>query len=130
MPTTFSFTKLVVHDLEAMTTFYERVYGLKRFDRVKAEVGSDPIDEIMLGVDSAHGPGSIVLLQWLGQDAPMPGAVILGFITDDLEALVERTKAEKGTIHAPIRESPEHGVRVAFTKDPEGNLAEIVQLQS
>lgn len=127
MNATFSFTKLVVDDLDKMSAYYQQVYGLKQFDRIQAEIGVDPIDEIMLGIDSAYGPGSIMLLKFVDQPAPAPGAVILGFQTDDLEALVERTIASGGSLHAEIRESDVASVRVAFTVDPEGNQAECVQ---
>lgn len=124
----FSFTKLVVHDLEAMSDYYQRVYGLKPFDRVKAAIGDDPIDEIMLGVDSAYGPGSIMLLKFVDRPAPTAGAVILGFQTDDLDALVERTLEHGGSLHSGISESDVAPVRVAFTIDPEGNHTECVQM--
>lgn len=124
----FSFTKLVVHDLETMSDYYQRVYGLREFDRIQAAIGDDPIDEIMLGVDSAYGPGSIMLLKFVERPAPAPGAVILGFQTDDLDALVERTLAHGGTLHSGIDESQVAPVRVAFTVDPEGNPAECVQM--
>jgi predicted enzyme related to lactoylglutathione lyase len=125
--TTFGFTKLVVGDLEKMKSFYMNVYGLKQFDRIKADIGIDPIDEIMLGRDSGFGPGSLVLLRFTELAPPRPGAVILGFITDDLQALLDRIVANGGRVHSPIKDIPEMKVRVAFAKDPEGNLAELVQ---
>ena len=128
MNATFSFTKLVVDDLEKMSEFYQEAYGLKPFDRVQAEIGPDPIDEIMLGVDSAYGPGSIMLLKFVDRPAPTPGAIILGFHTDDLESLLERVVASGGSVHAAIKESDVAPVRVAFTVDPEGNHAECVQM--
>jgi predicted enzyme related to lactoylglutathione lyase len=128
MNANFSFTKLVVDDLEKMSAFYQQVYGLKQFDRIQADIGIDPIDEIMLGVDSTYGPGSMVLLKFVDKPAPVPGAVILGFQTDDLEALVERVIASGGALHSEIKESDVAAVRVAFITDPEGNLAECVQI--
>lgn len=125
--TTFGFTKLVVGDLEKMKAFYMNAYGLKQFDRIQADIGIDPIDEIMLGRDSGFGPGSIVLLRFTELAPPRPGAVILGFITDDLRTLLDRIVANGGRVHAPIKDIPEMKVRVAFAKDPEGNLAELVQ---
>lgn len=128
MDATYSFTKLVVGDLEKMSAYYQAVYGLRAFDRIQADIGGDPIDEIMLGKDSAHGPGSLMLLRFVDRKAPEPGALILGFQTDDLEALVERVLANGGSVHVPIRSSDVAPVRVAFTVDPEGNHAECVQL--
>ncbi len=128
MQANFSFTKLVVQDLEAMSAYYQRVYGLKEFERIQATIEGEPIDEIMLGLDSAYGPGSIMLLKFVDRPAPKPGAVILGFQTDDLDALVERTLEHGGSLHSGISESNVAPVRVAFSVDPEGNLAECVQL--
>lgn len=126
--TTFGFTKLVVGDLARMTAYYEAVFELKQFDRVTADIGIEPIDEIMLGRDSGFGPGSLVLLRFTELAPPRAGAVILGFITDDLAKLVDRVVANGGRVHAPIKDIPEMKVRVAFVKDPEGNLAELVQM--
>ena len=125
--TTFGFTKLVVGDLEKMKSFYANVFGLEQFDRIQAEIGIDPIDEIMLGRDSGFGPGSIVLLRYTELAPPRPGSVILGFITDDLEGLLDRIVANGGRVHSAMKHIPEMKVRVAFAKDPEGNLAELVQ---
>ena len=125
--TTFGFTKLVVGDLEKMKSFYANAFGLKQFDRIQAEIGIDPIDEIMLGRDSGFGPGSIVLLRYTELAPPRPGSVILGFITDDLKGLLDRIVASGGRVHSAMKDIPEMKVRVAFAKDPEGNLAELVQ---
>jgi predicted enzyme related to lactoylglutathione lyase len=54
--------------------------------------------------------------------------VILGFTTDDLPALLELVRAAGGGVHAPIKDMPELKIRVAFATDPEGHLAELVQL--
>ncbi|MBJ18290.1 MAG: glyoxalase/bleomycin resistance/dioxygenase family protein [bacterium] len=127
MNATFSFTKLVVDDLEKMSAYYQQVFGLKPLDRVQADIGIDPIDEIMLGKDSAFGPGSIMLLKFVDKPAPVPGAVILGFQTDDLDALVDRVVESGGSIHVEVKQSDVAPVRVAFVVDPEGNHAECVQ---
>jgi predicted enzyme related to lactoylglutathione lyase len=69
-----------------------------------------------------------VLLRFTELAPPRPGAVILGFVTDDLNALIDRIVANGGRLHAAIKDIPEMKVRVAFAKDPEGNLAELVQM--
>ena len=130
MPTPLSFTKLVVHDLEGMSDFYQRAYGLREFVRVQAEIEGEAIDEIFLGVDAPHGPGALTLLTYPDRPAPTPGALILGFATEDLDALVSSVEAAGGTLRDGIRESEVAPVRVAFTADPEGNLAENVQVTS
>jgi lactoylglutathione lyase len=129
MTSTFSFTKLVVHDVEKLAAFYTSVYGLHAVKRVRGEsIGSEAIDEIMLSPDPKAPFGSFVLLKYVGR-APSPsGEVILGFTTDDLPALLDRVRAAGGGIHAPLEEMPELKIRVAFATDPEGHLAELVQV--
>jgi predicted enzyme related to lactoylglutathione lyase len=128
-PEVFSFTKLVVHDVEKMAAFYRQVYGLHAVNRVRGEsIGGEQIDEIMLSADPSEQWSSLVLLQYLGRGASPNGEVILGFTTTDLPALLERVRAAGGGITAPIKEMPELKIHVAFATDPEGHLAELVQL--
>ena len=131
MPPTFSFTKLVVHDVEKLAAFYAEAYGLHAVNRMRGEsIGSEVIDEIMLSADPKAPFGSFVVLKYEGR-APSPtGEVILGFTTDDLPALLDRVKAAGGGVHAPIRELPELRIRVAFATDPEGHLAELVEVRA
>jgi predicted enzyme related to lactoylglutathione lyase len=127
---TFSFTKLIVHDLDKMSAFYREVYGLHAVQRVRESIGSESIDEIMLSVDPNASFGSFVLLKYAGRKPSPRGEVILGFVTDDLPALLGRIRAAGGAIHAPLKEMPELRLRVAFATDPEGHLAELVQVQA
>ena len=69
-----------------------------------------------------------MLLEYLGRGPSPTGELIVGFTTPDLPALLERLRAAGGAVVAPIREMPELGLRVAFAADPEGHLAELVQL--
>jgi len=128
-PELFSFTKLVVHDVEKMAAFYREAYGLHAVNRVRGEsIGGEPIDEIMLSADPNAQWSSLVLLQYLGRGPSPDGEVILGFTTADLPALLERVRAAGGRLVDPIRDLPELKVRVAFATDPEGHLAELVQV--
>ena len=128
MATAFGFTKLIVHDLEKQAAFYRDVYGLHSVARVQAEIAGEAIDEIMLNSDPNAAFGSLVLLKFTARPAAQQGEGILGFITDDLPALLDRVRAAGGGVHAPIKEMPELKLRVAFATDPEGHLAEIVQM--
>jgi predicted enzyme related to lactoylglutathione lyase len=56
--------------------------------------------------------------------------VILGFTTTDLAALLDRVRAAGGSAHAAAKDLPDLGVRVAFAKDPEGHLAELVEVRA
>lgn len=126
--TRYSFTKLVVADLEASARYYRDVFGLHDLQRVQASIGGAPIDEIILGKDGSHG-GGLILLAFPGAPAPEPGGVILGFTTGDLPALVARAVAGGGSIFEDVHVSVEGGGRrIAFVRDPEGNLAELVEV--
>jgi catechol 2,3-dioxygenase-like lactoylglutathione lyase family enzyme len=118
-----------VQDLDAMASFYRAVYGLHAVNRIRGErIGDEQIDEIVLSADPDATWSSLVLLRFLDRGASPKGETILGFTTDDLPALLERVRAAGGAVHAPIKEMPELGLRVAFATDPEGHLAEVVQL--
>ena len=128
-PEAFAFTKLVVHDLEKLAAFYCDVYGLHAVNRVRGEsIGGEEIDEIMLSADPKATWSTLVLLKYLGRGPSPNGEGILGFTTSDLPALLERVCAAGGGIAAPIKELPGLGIRVAFATDPEGHLAELVQV--
>jgi len=126
---TQAFTKLVVHDLEGMADFYRDVYGLHAVQRVRDErIAGEPIDEIMLSPDPTAAFGTLVLLRFLPRARPASGEVILGFTTDDLDGLLARVRGACGSVVDGIHEMPERKIRVAFATDPEGHLAELVQL--
>ena len=124
----YAFTKLVVDDLEKMAAFYSQVYGLREIARVQERIAGAAIDEIMLGVGPDMSSGSLVLLNFVDAPPPRNGEVILGFTTDDLPALLERVRAAGGGVHDAIRQMPEMKIQVAFATDPEGHLAELVQV--
>ncbi len=122
----FSFTKLQVNDLEKSAAFYAAVCGLTELTRVDSDIAGRPIREIMFQ-PTGDGAAMFVLLQFMDQ----PGSgndVILGFQTEDLAGFVERALAAGGQLADPIRSMPEHGVKVAFVRDNEGHLLEVVEL--
>jgi predicted enzyme related to lactoylglutathione lyase len=122
----FGFTKLLVNDLEGCAAFYSGVCGLRELARVDAEIAGRPIREIMYH-PTADGGATFVLLQFL--DRPGTGSeAILGFQTDDLQDFVRRAVAAGGQVADPTTELPEHGVKVAFVRDVEGHLLEVVEL--
>ena len=129
-PSHFSFTKLVVDDLEAMADFYCGVFGLHRGTREQFEdgVGGEPIDEVALVAAPGDAFGSLSLLTFVDRDAPENDEVILGFTTPDLGTTLERVQQAGGSTLGKVKEVPHHGVRAAFARDPEGHLIEIVEL--
>jgi lactoylglutathione lyase len=125
----FSFTKVIVDDLERCSAFYQQVFGLTESARVDDEIAGRSISEIMFN-PTADGAGTFVLLRYNDRDQPAAGELITGFITGDLEALVARAIEAGGTVADDIRKMPEHGVEVAFLNDIEGHLLEVVELLS
>ena len=125
------FTKLVVHDLEKLVAFYCEAYGFHAVKRVRGEtIREEEIDEVMLAAEPDAPFGSFVLVKYVGRPPSPTGELLLGFVTDDLPALLDRIRHAGGAIHDPMREMPELGILVAFATDPEGHLAELVQLVS
>jgi predicted enzyme related to lactoylglutathione lyase len=126
--TRYSFTKLVVHDLEKMAAFYKQVYNLGEIARVRAEVAGEPIDEIVLGIGTDMSRSELILLKYPERQPPENGEVVLGWMTTDLPALLDRVRAAGGRIVADLQAKPERGIKVAFATDPEGHLAELVEM--
>lgn len=129
----FGFTKLVVDDEEKLAVYYQEVYGLSPAQRLEGDAGGlgEPFREIILGPGGELSPDeSLVLFKFVDRAAPRDQESILGFITEDLDALVERIQANGGSLAGPLRSMPEHGVRVVFSTDPEGHLCENVELIS
>ena len=129
MPSTerFGFTKLLVADLEVSARFYKSVFGLQERGRVRSEIADRKIDEIMFE-PQAPGAASFVLLHFDGVTSSSSDEVILGFITSDLSQIVTHVEGAGGTVVAPARKQPEHGVIVAFVTDNEGHLIEVVEM--
>lgn len=126
----FSFTKIIVDDLDKPATFYKTVFGMREMARIQDAVTPDrPIEEIILTLaeDMASEP-PLVLFKFLNEPAPKVSDVILGFIVPDVDAAVERVRSAGGTVVRMPKDQPEHGVRVAFATDCDGRLLEIVQM--
>lgn len=123
----FGFSKLLVADLERCADFYKAAFGLSEMVRVDSEIAGRPISEIMFN-PTAEGAATFVLLTFNDVEKPSAGEVILGFQVTDLEALVTRAQAAGAEVVDEIRAMPEHGVKVAFIKDVEGHLIEVVEL--
>ena len=125
----FGFTKLLVRDMEACAQFYTSVCGLVELARVDSEIGGRAISEIMYH-PTGEGAATFVLLKFEDQAPPVSNEVIVGFQTADVDAFVERALQAGGKLVDPVKDLPEHGVRVGFVSDIEGHLIEVVELLS
>ena len=124
------FTKLIVDDEEKMTAYYTAAYGLTAAVRVAGDtIGSgEAFREVIMTRGADMASGTLVMLKFTDRPKPRDQQVILGFVTADLEALKERIVANGGRLVGPTRDESDHGVRVQFSEDPEGALAENVQM--
>ena len=123
----FSHTKLVVEDLERSASFYGAALGLQEFGRADAEMNGRPGTEVMFAPTGDGGP-MFVLVKFHDEARPSHSDVLLGFRTSDLEALCADIESAGGRITEPILLVAEHGVKVAFATDVEGNVLELLQL--
>jgi len=123
----FSCTKLVVADLEKACAFYKSVFGLTEQNRVNATIEGRPISEIMFN-PTAPGGATFVLLAYTDTAAAALSESIILFITPNLAGLLEKARNEGGRVVQEMRDMPEHGVKVAFLRDVEGHLIEVVEL--
>ena len=121
----FSFTKIVVTDLDASAGFYAQTFGLEEKYRVSAAIAGRPIDEIVFA-PTRDGAGTFILLSFADGGGAAAG-VIPGFVTDEIDAVFARGVSAGGSVAQEPRDMPEHGHRVGFLADPEGRLIEVAQ---
>jgi len=122
---------IAVDDLDASVERYRRALGLEPSHRERVE--DQGVEEVLFPV----GTSFIQLIGALGPDTPVgtflakrgPGVHHVAYRVDDLEAALERLRAEGVRL---IDEAPRRGSRgtmIAFVhpKDMEGVLVELVQ---
>ena len=122
----FAFTKLVVADLDKSAAFYESVFALTVQARIEAVITGRPITEIVYKT-TGKGGGNFILLAFHDAPTPAAGEGIIGFVTDEIDALVTRVATAGGAVLQAAADSPQHGIRVAFVADPEGHMIELLQ---
>ncbi len=121
----FSFTKIVVADLDATAAFYSAAFALEEKYRVEAAIADRPMAEIVFA-PTREGAGTFILLQF-ADGGSAPAGVIPGFVTDDIDAAFARGVGAGGAVAQAPRDMPEHGHRVGFLADPEGRIIEVAQ---
>ncbi|HXD03353.1 MAG TPA: VOC family protein [Novosphingobium sp.] len=122
------FAKLICRDEEAMANYYMAVYGYGLVQRVAGESDGEPFREVILAPGGDWSRGSLVMFNFTDRAAPRDQQVILGFVVEDLDAVAKAIVANGGKLVGPLRDEPEHGVRLVFATDPEGALSENVQM--
>lgn len=123
----FQFTKLMVYDLEKTAAYYRDVCGLVELMRVDEKITGRSVTEIVFKGKGDNPGAPLMLLKF--HDAPKASGdeVMLAYMTDDLVAFLGRVRAAGGTVAEDIRVFPEHGMKVAFVRDVEGHMMEVLE---
>ncbi|WP_196221857.1 VOC family protein [Sphingobium sp. CAP-1] len=125
----FGFTKLIVSDVDSLFRFYARVFGLAEVARVQQGDGADALDEIIMGAaGTGYATPTLVLQRYPNRPVPAPGEATLGFVVPNVDATVATALSAGGSIHRAAQTQSHHGVKVAFIKDSDGHLIEVVQM--
>ena len=124
----FSFTKLVVEDLERSERFYCGIFGMAAIRRHTDSAHAYALDEVMLRLDGERHPHLLILTRYLGRPTPQAGAAWTGFVVSDITATLAAVENAGGRIEVAIHENREHGVLAAIVADPDGHLIETVQI--
>lgn len=125
----YGFSKVFVHNLDAMAAFYEQVFGLVPFNRHQDAMFGRKIDEITYKA-TYPGGGSLTLIKYLDSTGPAAGESVQGFTTTNIAALVKRAEAAGGRIPEQIRRIEAFKLNVVFVLDPEGHVNEVVQMDA
>ena len=122
----FGFARLVVRNLQREAAFYRAVMGYGEGQTIRASINGRPLEEIIFIND---GKAELILLAYDDGPAPSPTGVMLGFITQDLEAFEKRVVAAGGAVFQPIgpMEGGNEGTRLGIYADPESFLFEVIQ---
>ena len=118
----FSFTKLVVGNLDAMQDFYTQVFELEETHRIKRV----DLEEVVLRSTDGE-PGLLALINFGDGREVLNGEVIIGFVTQDLEDVAARLKACGGQITRDQHVAAGTKIEVVMATDPEGHVIEVVR---
>jgi predicted enzyme related to lactoylglutathione lyase len=123
----FAFARLVVRDLAKQAAFYRAAFGYGEGLTIRDAINGRAIEEVIF--NAPDGKVELILLQFQDGPAPSPTGVMIGFYTQDLDALQARVLAAGGEVAQPIGplQMPAGPTRFAFFADPEGHLLEVIE---
>ena len=123
----WSFTKVVVADLDAEVAFYHDVFGLDEAHRIKGGLDGVEFEEVFFA-SGAHPP-VLGLVTYPDRQDPAVGETVIGFSTPDIAVLFDRAKRHGGTIRRePMNSDESLGFTVGLLEDPEGHLIEVLEV--
>lgn len=109
-----------VADLSNSVQFYQKAFGLKPAGENKTPT----MEERLLSSATDTAGSTLVLVHGQGQ-SPNPQGVRLIFFVDDLEASLKRVSVAGGG--GTTKPSKAGSMMIAFARDPDGYLIEIIQ---
>ena len=139
---TIRHTGIVVSDMDRSLPFYRDLLGMEVWADfkddsayVQALTGVPGANIWMVKLKAADGV-SIELLQYLSHPQSVPresnardvGCNHVALQVDDIDTQYEKLLAEGIRFNAPPAISPDGGAKVAYCRDPEGVLIELVQI--
>lgn len=125
----WSFTKVVVANLDAEVAFYRDVFGLEEGHRLKGGLDGAAFEEVFF-ISGQRSP-ILGLVSYVDRLPPQVGETVTGFSTPDIAALFERAKHHGGAIRLePMNSEESLGFTVGLLEDPEGHLIEVLEVSS
>jgi len=134
-------TGIVVGDLKQALQFYGDLLGLKVVKRM--DESGEYLDNMtalknvkVTTVKMAARDGNLIELLYFHSHPMLPGrkegmnrigVSHVAFTVDDLGFEYERLQAKSVVFTSPPQNSPDGYAKVAFCKDPDGNLVELVE---
>lgn len=124
--TAFTFTKIVVADLDRAVPFYRDAIGLTLLNRITAPDGEYAQEEAIMGVEGKKDGPMLLLVRYLNKPAPPSGSAWTGLVVENLPAVLGAVEQAGGTVIVPIHDVPKFELTIAVVTDPEGHLIELM----
>lgn len=120
--------KLAVDDIDRGAVFYREACGLVVFGPAEATMNGRAGIEVMFAPTVKGGP-MLVLVRPHDESAPQNDDILLEFMSGrNFESFCAWATATGGRAMQAIRSIPEHGVKVAFIADVDGNALEVLEV--
>jgi catechol 2,3-dioxygenase-like lactoylglutathione lyase family enzyme len=122
-------TKLVVRDLDSAERFYTGI-GLSVLSRGLGGEGDVRQAQTWFSATGEEGAHILILTQFAELPPPprpeYPGEIWTCYMVDDVDATAGTVQALGGEVYRSGEDRPEHQLRAAVVRDPEGHLIELV----
>lgn len=122
----FKYVILYVEDVEKSINFYKNTFDTEiRFITPEKDYGEVITGETSLSFASVSLASSNIKEGFLtSKTSAKPFGIELGFVTDDVEALVDKATQNGAVLYENITVKP-WGQKTAYIKDPDNYLVEI-----